>query len=604
MRKGINYLLFSLFAAFIIGCNTQDSTRTSGAKNKEGIRLLKKIETTENVKERIELTHEALAYAQSNSIDTLESESFFKLGVLFLIQHESDSAKHYLTKAQSSFESLKYTVRSIMANATLINHHCTVGDHQNAMRLIETTDRIIADKNEPSETYIFYYLQKVRFYYEMGIQDSVLWIANHADSLSKAINSTKFRAQLNSIKGVVYADLGKDSLAIESYKNILDQYGSYEQDKGIILTNLGNSYARIGSIDSSIHYYKQALHIYEFTKAGETTLNTLKMDMSYGLSKLDANLSNFYFKQVDSTYLSAKKQFYYRFVKSVFAPTNQGKVKALMDALSFTETLDFPSNKLKLMCYSELSAQYSNSKNYKEALEYFEKHTKLNAEMKEEESFFKMEKLSLINSVREKDRKIQNQGSLIVEKDDFILNQNIKIYLFAALAILMLLILLLLRKNYKTKIKLNALELQRIELTKKLLLKEMDPISYQLESANETIKMAKMKLSKVKEGDEKNQLNNVKSTLNQWLTNFQGNNDTIAAQKLIESDFLNKLDKFPDLTESEKKVIILIKQGYKSKEISDRLNLALNTVEIYRSRIRKKLNFPQKTRLRDGINKL
>jgi DNA-binding CsgD family transcriptional regulator len=132
----------------------------------------------------------------------------------------------------------------------------------------------------------------------------------------------------------------------------------------------------------------------------------------------------------------------------------------------------------------------------------------------------------------------------------------------------------------------------------------MDPITFQLKSAIETIEETKTRLDKIKYSEDIQPINTIKFGLQQWLMRYQEKEQTDSAVKLIEGNFLDKLNSFPGLTKSEKNVIILIKQGYQTKEISDQLNLAQNTIEIYRSRIRKKLNLTKQDHLHEYINNL
>ena len=588
----------------ILSCVKKPAHNTNKTANQEVIQLLENLDTTRSLVNKLELAHSAMAQSRSIKNDSLEAECLFKVGTIHLMQQNNDSAQYYLSKAKKDFHLLKNSDGFIKVNGALINYNSSLAKYGKVTQLIIDTDDFIAKERKPSEAYIFYYLQKVFFYYQIGLQDSTLAIANFADSLSKTIPSKKYQPQLKSVIGVVYANLEKDTLAIQTYKDVLKEYKPFEKDRGTILTNLGNAYARIGNLDSSLHYFAQALNLYEETKASESLINKLKMDMSYALSGLDLTISRTYYNQVDSAMLSVKDQFYHRYLKSTFASSSAGKTKALLEALAFIHSQNLTAPTYESMCQLALYNHYSDIGNYKEALASFERYSALNTKMNAEETFFKLEKIELINNVKEKERKIRTQKELIVEKNRLIVAQDLKIYLFVAMAALTLIVLFLLRKNYKKRMKITALKLLQTKLSQELLMKEMDPISLQLGSATETIELAKTQLSNVKEGEEKNQLHEVKRTLNEWIVNFQDKSSTVAAHQLIESGFLTKLEKFHELTDSEKKVIILIRQGYKSKEISDRLNLAVNTVEIYRSRIRTKLNIPQSEQLQDAINTL
>ncbi|MDO9152715.1 MAG: helix-turn-helix transcriptional regulator [Paludibacter sp.] len=59
----------------------------------------------------------------------------------------------------------------------------------------------------------------------------------------------------------------------------------------------------------------------------------------------------------------------------------------------------------------------------------------------------------------------------------------------------------------------------------------------------------------------------------------------------VHNDFSSRLTlKFPNLTPQEKRLLVLLRIGLSSKEISPILNISPKSVEINRHRLRKKLN--------------
>lgn len=71
----------------------------------------------------------------------------------------------------------------------------------------------------------------------------------------------------------------------------------------------------------------------------------------------------------------------------------------------------------------------------------------------------------------------------------------------------------------------------------------------------------------------------------------------------IHSDFVSRLTlRFPDLTEHERRLMVLLRNGFSSKEISPILNISPKSVEISRYRLRKKLNLRKDENLTQFIN--
>lgn len=73
-----------------------------------------------------------------------------------------------------------------------------------------------------------------------------------------------------------------------------------------------------------------------------------------------------------------------------------------------------------------------------------------------------------------------------------------------------------------------------------------------------------------------------------------------AIVKVVLSDYLQRLEhgqEEPVLTEREREIVRLIAEGYKNREIAQRLNISLKTVETHRANIMQKLNISDRVQL-------
>lgn len=73
-----------------------------------------------------------------------------------------------------------------------------------------------------------------------------------------------------------------------------------------------------------------------------------------------------------------------------------------------------------------------------------------------------------------------------------------------------------------------------------------------------------------------------------------------AIVKVVLSDYLQRLEhgqEEPVLTEREREIVRLIAEGYKNREIAQRLNISLKTVETHRANIMQKLNINDRVQL-------
>jgi DNA-binding NarL/FixJ family response regulator len=75
--------------------------------------------------------------------------------------------------------------------------------------------------------------------------------------------------------------------------------------------------------------------------------------------------------------------------------------------------------------------------------------------------------------------------------------------------------------------------------------------------------------------------------------------------ELVNEGFYFKLNqKFPDLSDYEKRLASLLKMNLSSNEISVLLNISPSSVNISRYRLRKKLNLEEKENINDFLNKV
>ncbi|HEY8425564.1 MAG TPA: response regulator transcription factor [Limnochordales bacterium] len=73
-----------------------------------------------------------------------------------------------------------------------------------------------------------------------------------------------------------------------------------------------------------------------------------------------------------------------------------------------------------------------------------------------------------------------------------------------------------------------------------------------------------------------------------------------AIVQVVLSDYLHRLEhgqEAPLLTEREREIVRLIAEGYKNREIAQRLNISLKTVETHRANIMQKLNINDRVQL-------
>jgi DNA-binding CsgD family transcriptional regulator len=95
------------------------------------------------------------------------------------------------------------------------------------------------------------------------------------------------------------------------------------------------------------------------------------------------------------------------------------------------------------------------------------------------------------------------------------------------------------------------------------------------------------------------------TTLHQKMSFSHEMDDFYLKAEKVHNDFPAKINvRFPDLTEQEKRLTILLRVGFSSKEISSIMNISPKSVEISRYRLRKKLNIDNKVNLTNFIKSI
>ncbi len=153
---------------------------------------------------------------------------------------------------------------------------------------------------------------------------------------------------------------------------------------------------------------------------------------------------------------------------------------------------------------------------------------------------------------------------------------------------------------YSTRKSLSALEV-RAEMTEKDLLDKLETkrkelvdfavgISDQKNYMEEVYEQLKM-VRGAKDGEEKDsKTDQLLQSLRERMYFTREVNDFYARSEELHKDFNQRLtDSFPHLTENEKKLATLLRQGFSSKYIASLMNITPKSVEINRYRLRSKL---------------
>jgi phosphate/sulfate permease/DNA-binding CsgD family transcriptional regulator len=162
-----------------------------------------------------------------------------------------------------------------------------------------------------------------------------------------------------------------------------------------------------------------------------------------------------------------------------------------------------------------------------------------------------------------------------------------------------------------TDIEVKTVQLENTALSTRLQEKRNEVINYAL-SIGEQRKFLEMLAGKIgdslreEESEKRNEiLKVILTSLHQKMSFSHELDDLYLKAEKVHNDFPAKInEKFPDLTEQEKRLTILLRVGFSSKEISSIMNISPKSVEISRYRLRKKLEIDNKTNLTHFIKNI
>jgi len=384
---------------------------------------------------------------------------------------------------------------------------------------------------------------------------------------------------------VIYTDLG----AVHQCKNQLDSAQIYfhkalsickstnNDGLGGVLINLGDLYTKLKKYDEAAEYYNQ----------GITYLNQKK------------DLRGYWHSQYSIAHLAYCQQKY---------PEAIALYEKVIDVFIKTEDFSYLSDS-----YMDLSKIYRAIGKPDKALDYYIKYTEIFNKISSGEVLSKMAQLEMQYDLEKMEQKNKLDIALLNKEKQII---TYRYYIISGLLLLglFMLIALMYRRNTKKKLieakLLNAeLEQKNLEEEIKYSKKELESFALQIVHTNDfllTIKKSLHDIKDSKDGDVISQ--KVREISFQITQSLRRNKDIEKLQEridLVHSSFMKKLsEQFPQLTEKEKRLCVMLKLDLSSKEIAVLNNISENAVMMARYRMRKKMNMNSEENLVDFLQKI
>jgi len=582
---------------------------------------------------------QAYIYSKKNELDTVINKSTLILGALFSIKNEYDSSVYYLQSGISYFEEKKtnlYINELSKLYSLLANAYSEQKKYDKAYIYFNKSETIFIEKKDTTGL-IFNKIAKGNLFNNLQLYDKALKEFNdaiHLSILSK--NKTNISAAYNDI-GTVYKKIGDYEKAKHFYIKGIEVKDNEIHTTGGLYNNLSLLYDELNNYDSAFYYNDLAISIFKKHNIQFKEIQVLlnKFDFILKQGKLDSLEK--YLNNIPVIPDQLKSHYFLLQSKLSFKQNNTKKaVDFAQKSLYFSQqNKDVVAQK---NAHELLYEIYLYTKNFKEALVAVQQFTLFKDSIFNQEKSLAVQKIIVENIIESKDSEIEllkmkNENEQ-AEKDRLLwIALSLIIGLFS-----ISLITFLTAKNRKQKIKIslkekellkiesekNKLEFEtklsksesekaKSELEIELLKKETEEIkkeildfSFESQKNKEFIALINKELKNISKSYfiENSELKNLVMLSNQFFTNEIERNKFQEKIDSIQKSFFEKLNSEIKLTKTEKKLATLLKLDFTSKEIASFLNVEEKSVEIYRSRLRKKLNIDSDLSFQEFLNRI
>lgn len=431
---------------------------------------------------------------------------------------------------------------------------------------------------------ITHYLEAVKYYEQIGLQRGV--------------------ATINMNIGVIYDDLGEPERgkpyqlrSLEDFKELND---SINLGRG--LNNLGVLYSNIDQPDSAIYYFRECMKI------------RMALNDSIGVARIlnniaDAKMSNIdtiEFRKVayESAYEDLTESLNYlkegedaNLMATILS--NLGFALIKLDRIEEAEPYLKQSEELAIEVDSKIRLQqiytyyanlYTEKNDYKQALDYYIKSTKLDKEQRNAEV---RSQIDLLNIKYETERRERELAELEREKAEERGIRNAVI--ISGSSVIIIIVLLLFNVLSKRRRDRQLAELKMQKLNEQIDLKNKEISSYTLSFIQKNQLMDELKgqineLKKQSDTDTNRQLTRINKIVDEtfrsdeeWKT-FQ-----ITFDQMHDGFFAVLKEQYPDLGNAELKLCALLRLNMNLKESARILGISPDSVKTARYRLRKKL---------------
>lgn len=538
--------------------------------------------------------------------DSLILRSSKTLGILYKMLENIDSSQYYSEVAIVHADKVGNKQVAAALTTLIANTYTEAGEYKKAYTFFDDAEKrykvMNADSIDP--TYFFFKTNKANLFYRLTLYDMMLEELFEAERIADSIGDDNFTAQILGSIAIgykYYGDLEKST--VYSKKSLKYLYEN-DLDEAIILTNIGNNYSEMNKVDSALYYYDRAREIYQSKNAGPVSF--CKLD----IAQAEMFLKNDLPKEAE--------KILGQIVDTIPHNTERAKINLLKCKLTddLSKKMNYAEQSLKysLLCgdillqkegYFALYEGHKKLGEFSRALRNYEEYQALEDSIFNREKSKAIQKVVLEKLLGEKDAEMRFQ-QLKFEKDKAEKDRTILFVVLILVLILVVLGLLYFRyrsQKQKTRIEIQAKEL--LERENEGIKNELVHIVFESDRNFEILKGAKEKLKEIKKSsDKETQINSLTALITRFVSDETEKRNYKDRVNEVKEDFFEKIGQDVKLTKTEKKMAALLKLDLSTKEIATILNVTDATIEVYRSRLRKKLKIDKEQSLSEFFNSL
>lgn len=550
-----------------------------------------------NYNQSLKLAKKSLYYSQKSKIDTLQASCLHDISLIFIKLNDLDSAFCYLNKALPIFKKYKqyYNLTASLHTMSTINRK--LGYYEEAFKNIQSA-LLYCDTVNDRSAFATILNSKGLNFQDIGKLDSAYFF--YLKSLKIYVDSKDVKAQIrtNDQIGAVLYELSRLSEALIYFNKSLE-LGRTLNDPVLIgnsSINIGAIYFEQNKVDQALNYFLTALK----------TANAYNLDNIRGICY--SNISDVYKEKKEYVEALNYAQKAFEIENKIGNPIELASCYLSLSDLAFDanriELADryiqnalilakgFNDQQLLTRIYLQLSKVYSEKKDFELAHNYYLMYQQIIDKLHSIEVNDNIDKLKVkyetdIIALNNKKLRLENEKKknlIALEKEK---TTNLY-YTFVVTIVFLLLIVVIFNfslKNKKQRIQLLSAEKRSGDLIIKNKETELSAIQKVLIEKNKLIHSLEDKIV-VEQNHEliaNDLIQNLKDHSN-WAT-------FINQFEIIHSGYLSGIiDKHPDLTKNEIRLIVLEKLFLTTKEMAEILGISPESVTKGKQRLKKKLD--------------